>query len=115
MRKQKQPPLPSVSEKTEELWADKAARMMGWTVIRFSQPRKTMQTRGIPDRLYLHVGRSLAVWAEIKSEKGKVSESQKALHDLLSHCGQHVVCGTANTVGEFLADCLTAERLTEKR
>lgn len=98
--------VPAVSEKTEELWADRAARMMGFEVVKFSQPRRTMQTRGIPDRLYLHPSRKLAVWAELKTEKGKASAHQHQFHERLRECGQLIVCGTANVVGEFLVQCL---------
>lgn len=102
------PKLPTLSEKQEELFADRAARMMGFQVIRFSQPRRTMQTRGIPDRLYLHAGRRVAVWAEIKAEKGKLSPHQQQLHEQLRACGQLVIHGTANVVGEYLVTQLKA-------
>jgi hypothetical protein len=94
------------SEKSEELWADRTARMLGFTVVKFSQPRRTMQTRGIPDRLYLHPIHRVAVWAEVKSEKGKLSEAQKALHNTLALAGQMVVTGTANVVGQALVAAL---------
>lgn len=107
-QKQKQPPLPTLTEKQEEFFCDRAARMMGFTVVKFSQPRRTMQTRGIPDRLYLHTGRGVAVWAEIKSEKGKLSAHQQQLHAAMRAAGQDVVVGTANFVGAYLAGALKA-------
>jgi hypothetical protein len=89
-RKQYLPDPPS--EKQEELWSDKTARMLGFEVIRFSQPRRTMQTRGISDRLYVHPVHRVAVWAEVKSEKGKLSERQQWFLGLVAgvqikHCG----------------------------
>jgi hypothetical protein len=96
----------ALSEKQEELYSDRTARMLGFTVVKFSQPRRTMQTRGIPDRLYLHPIHRVAVWAEVKSEKGKLSEAQKGLHNTLALAGQMVVTGTANVVGQALVAAL---------
>ena len=106
-RKPKLPALPTLTEKQEEHFADRAARMMGYDVVRFSQPRATKQTPGIPDRLYLHPVHRVAVWAELKSEKGKATPAQKQMHERLRASGQNIVCGTANSVGMFLAATLT--------
>lgn len=111
----KQPVVPSVSEKTEERWADRAADMMGFTVIRFSQPRRTMQARGWVDRLYVHRGRGVAVFAELKAEKGKLSAHQVEMHATLRDAGLSVVCGTANTVGQFLVEQLKQRTIAEAR
>ena len=88
------------------LWADRAAEMMGYRVVKFSQPFRAAQTRGIPDRLYIYPARNLLVWAELKTEKGKASPHQKQFHELLTSAGQRVVCGTANVVGEYLVTAL---------
>lgn len=102
-RKQKLP-VAILSEKQEERFADRTAEMLGYRVIRFSQPRRTMQTRGICDRIYAHRQHRLLVWAELKSEKGKLSIHQQDFHETLRDCDQLVVSGTANQVGAFLAD-----------
>jgi hypothetical protein len=97
------------SEKMEELYADRTARMLGYEIVKFSQPQRALQTRGIPDRLYLHPAHKLAIWAEMKSETGKLSPYQKALHEKLTAAGQVVVTGTANVVGEALAKAITGK------
>lgn len=106
--KQKQQPLPVPLEKTEEGWADRAAEMMGYKVKRLSQRRRSKVALGLPDRLYLHPIRRVAVWAELKSDTGKPSAAQREFHDLLRASGQLVVCGTANVVGDFLVTQLKA-------
>lgn len=92
-----------LSEKQEEAFADRTARMLGYTVIRFSQPRKTMQSRGWFDRVYVHRAHRLVVHAELKSEKGKLSAHQVEMAALFRDCGQLTISGTANVVGAFLA------------
>lgn len=93
-------------EKLEERWADKAAAMLGYEVVRLSQPRATKQTPGIPDRIYAHPRQGVLVWAELKSAKGKPSPSQVAFHAMLRACGQVVVVGTADVVAKALAEAL---------
>ena len=142
-RKQKRPALPTPLEREEARWADRAAEMMGYEVKRLEQRRASKIAEGLPDRIYGHRGRGVLVWAELKSETGKPSAKQKDFHQFLRDCGQHVVCGTANVIGEYLMSALrqsagsgddkamceetphqksaptvplsTAERLTEKR
>lgn len=82
---------PTVSEKEEMARADEAAALLGFRVVRFSQPRATKQTPGIPDRLYLHPRKRAAFWWEAKSETGECSPAQMALHADLVRSG-HVVC-----------------------
>lgn len=100
--KKLKPTLPTPLEKQEAAWADRAAEMMGFVVKRLEQRRASKIALGLPDRLYLHPVRRVAVWAELKSETGKPSPKQRAFHELLRDSGQLVVCGTANVVGEFL-------------
>lgn len=88
-----------VSEKQEERAGDKLMAALGFTAIRFSQPRNTMQTLGIPDRRYYRpdpaydVRFALAVWWEAKREGGKQSEAQKAFQALVESCGEEYVVG----------------------
>ena len=96
-------------EKAEERLTDKAAEILGYSVVRFSQPRNTMQTHGIPDRLYCHPGRGIAVWAELKSERGRVSPHQQAFHAMLRACGHEVLVGTADAIAPRLAELLRPE------
>jgi hypothetical protein len=89
-----------VSEKAEEHLGDQLMAALGFTAIRFSQPRKTMQTRGIPDRRYYaprfkypELRRQLSVWWEAKREGGKQSEHQRRFQALVESCGEEYVCG----------------------
>jgi hypothetical protein len=83
------------SEKDEERFADKAAAMLGFTVVRFSQPRASKQSPGIPDRLYLCPRRGRGFWGELKRVGGKATPQQRALHEALRACGHTVVVGPA--------------------
>lgn len=98
--------LPVRKEKDEERWCDRAAAMLGYEVVRLSQPRRSMVTVGLPDRLYCHTGRGVMVWAEVKAANGKVSPRQAAFHAMLRSCGQVVAVGTAEVVGKVLAESL---------
>lgn len=120
-RKQKQakPFVPVPLEKDEERWADRAAELLGYEIKRLTQRRPSKIALGLPDRIYAHRERGILLWAELKSEKGKLSAHQKDFHELLRSCGQQVIVGTARDVGKCLTELLlarqAAERLTEKR
>jgi hypothetical protein len=87
--------LDDLTEKQEMRLADKAARMMGFRVVNFSQPRASKQTPGIPDRLYGRADRRSVFWYESKSVKGKTSAAQKDMHAFLRASGHVVVVGVA--------------------
>ena len=85
-------------EKAIEHDGDVMMQKAGFTVIRFSQARKTKQTPGIPDRRYYRRPRAnssaLIVWWEAKSSSGKQSAHQKAFQAMAESCGEAYVCGT---------------------
>lgn len=89
------PSLPRATEKQEMALADKAAKLLGFVVVNFSQARASKQTPGIPDRLYLHEGRGAAFWFECKREGGRVSVAQRRLHEALGRAGHTVCVGTS--------------------
>lgn len=75
-------------EKDEEHACDILVRAIGFEVIRFSQPRETNQTRGIADRLYVHRGRGISLWWEVKRPKGGTwSADQQAFGSLVGAGG----------------------------
>lgn len=86
------------SEKQEEHLGDQLMLSLGFFVIRFSQPRNTMQTPGISDRRYMHSVRRLSVWWEAKREGGKQSEHQKQFQALIESCGEEYVVGPSETL-----------------
>lgn len=91
-------------EKLVEHRGDQLMRAHGFTVIRFSQARKTMQTPGIPDRRYYRPGRvdnvlagpsrGLAPWWEAKAEDGEQSPAQREFQELVEACGETYLLGT---------------------
>lgn len=103
-------------EKTIEHAGDKQMQALGFRVIRFSQPRESKQTPGIPDRKYYHVERRLTLWWEAKSATGEQRPAQKDFQEVCEACGETYVLGTdqdlfawlvehgiaARTVGELL-------------
>lgn len=82
------------SEKLVERAGDVLMGALGFTAIRLSQPRHTMQSRGIPDRRYYNPERRLVVWWEAKTEIGRPSASQVAFRRLVEAVGEEYVLGT---------------------
>lgn len=95
-----------VLEKDETRLADRAAELLGFVSVHFSQARASKQTPGIPDRLYLHPGHGIALWAELKRAGGKVSPQQERFHGWLRDCGHAVVVGPADAVVAALTEAL---------
>lgn len=106
-------PKDTRSEKQVEHAGDLLMQTLGFTVIRFSQSRATMQTPGIPDRRYMRPGRDganlalhyrppLRVWWEAKREAGKQSPAQRRFEMLAQSCHEDYVC---DTDADLLAWC----------
>ncbi len=98
------------TEKEVEHAGDKMMTLLGFEVIRFSQPRKTMQTRGIPDRRYYHRELRLTVWWEAKAPKGKQSPDQKKFQELVERCGEEYVLGTTDPLADWCKAALVRAR-----
>ena len=82
-----------MTEKQVQRDVVKLYRKVGCEVVIFSQPRKTMQTPGIPDlRVYL-VRKGLAWWHETKTPKGKQRLAQGDFQDRAEQCGETYVMG----------------------
>jgi hypothetical protein len=64
---------------------------LGYKVSDFSQPRASLQTRGIPDLYAMHPALGHAFWVEVKSAKGRVSPAQAAWHAVARDAGQTVL------------------------
>jgi hypothetical protein len=93
--------MKSVTEKQVETSGDRLMESLGFTAIRFSQPRNTMQTRGIPDRRYYKAGER-AVWWEAKRPHGsKHSVYQKAFQELVESCGEDYVVGELDRLEDW--------------
>ena len=98
------PGTPGLTEKQIEHMGDKLMFALGFSIIRFSQPRNTMQTSGIPDRRYYSAARRVALWWEAKTAKGVQSYAQKEFQAMAEHCGETYILGTDDAL---LAWCRT--------
>ena len=88
------------SERAEEQLCDSLIGRLGGAIIRFSQPRNTMQTLGIPDRRYRLRGRCW--WWELKKADGKLSSEQRDFLVAELAYGERVGVGTLEDLLEFL-------------
>lgn len=91
-----------LSEKQVEHLGDKLMSAVGFEIVRFSQPRNTMQTPGIPDRRYYHPTRKLVLWWEAKRAKGKQSMAQQDFQAMVENCGEEYVVGTDDVLVTWL-------------
>jgi hypothetical protein len=82
-----------VTEKDVERRCDSLMSQLCWNVVRFSQPRHTMQSSGIPDRKYYNVARGLTLWFECKRPGGKQRPAQKQFQQMAEACGETYVMG----------------------
>jgi hypothetical protein len=78
-------------EKRTQSSIKKALNQLGFFVSDFSQPRRTMQTAGIPDLFACHPGWRISLWVEVKGPKGKLTPAQEFWHDAAQGSGQNVV------------------------
>ncbi len=83
---------PKRAEKGEQVDIERSAQARGAFVYRFSQSRETQQTPGIPD-LYL-VWPDRAVWWEVKSATGVLSQPQARFAMQCTANGTPYGCGT---------------------
>ncbi len=86
---------------------------LGFTAIRFSQSRATMQTPGIPDRKYYNAARNVTCWWEAKAEDGKQSQVQYGFQLLAEACGEVYLLGTEDVLVRWVEDrCPDARALS---
>jgi hypothetical protein len=78
-------------EKEVEADIDRTLKALGFEVTRFSQPRASKQTLGIPDRYARHARLGLRLWIEVKAGKNRLSRHQEAWHVAERAAGGHVV------------------------
>jgi hypothetical protein len=91
-----------IREKDVEHAGDQLMQTYGFRVIRFSQPRASKQTPGIPDRLYMHAQRQLVVWWEAKGPRGKQRPAQERFQALAIATGMEYVLGGVHELRAWL-------------
>lgn len=94
-------------EKKVEAACDRLMSSLGYTAVRFSMARATMQTPGIPDRKYYanftRNGQEFrhTFWFEAKAET-KQSEYQKLFQIMVERAGEDYVCGGVPELVDYL-------------
>lgn len=84
-------------------------RTLGYTVVSFQQPRRTMQTPGIPDlKIY---GKGWTWWFEVKAEGGKQSDHQRAFQIMAEASGERYFIGGVEEAIQALESQGLAKRL----
>jgi hypothetical protein len=108
------PDVERAREKEIEHAGDVLMQKLGFEVIRFSHPGKTMQTPGIADRRYYRRPRTverrdgqfitaaIAVWWEAKSATGEQRPGQKLFQELVTACGEQYVLGGIDELAAWL-------------
>ena len=84
-----------VTEKVVAERVKRIARTLGCKVVSFQQPRRTMQTPGIPDLKIYYLPSGQTFWFEVKSDKkgAKQSDAQKGFQQMAEDCGEHYFIG----------------------
>ena len=98
-------------EKEVERRVDALCAAAGCKAVRFSQPRNTMQTPGIPDRRYYpdplkppHFGAlGRAFWFEAKAPGGWQTKPQQDFQRMAEAAGEDYVLGGYREALEYLA------------
>lgn len=80
------------SEKEESLACDRLVTIVGGEIVRFSQPRASMQSEGIPDRLYRI--KDTAFFWEAKRANGRLTKEQDAFLSAERRCNRLAGAGT---------------------
>ena len=59
-----------------------ALTIVGFDVVKLSQPQRAMMTPGVPDLYIRHMAWQLKIWIEVKTKTGKLSLHQKVWHEV---------------------------------
>src|SRR5687767_8465711 len=89
------------SEKDEQRCVYHLLVKCGAVVYWVSQPRATMQSRGVPDLMAFHPLRGFA-FIEVKSERGRMSTPQREFQHLCGEAGVVYLVGGVEEVRDWL-------------
>lgn len=101
---------PPPSEKQEERQIIDLCGMVGLGIIKFSQPHKASQTRGVADLLVLCPKQGTYFWCEVKRRQGDEYKKtghgqtlhQKTFQVAVEEVGMTYILGSLSTVQEHL-------------
>ena len=92
------------TEKSIERMCIQLYEKVGCLVLKFSQPRKTMQSYGIPDLKVYNLRHGKTWWHEVKRPKGKLSDHQKKVREMAIACGEAHYVGGLDAAKDALAE-----------
>ena len=78
---------------TEKSWQDTVLdglRLHGWVVFHDRVPLRSEP--GFPDLTCVNVAQRRVIWLELKTERGRLTEAQRAWGELLQDAGQEWYC-----------------------
>jgi hypothetical protein len=81
------------SETKEQRRIVKLYRECGCEVVTFNQPRRSMQTPGIPDLRVYSRRKRIAWWHEVKTADGGLSDAQTTFAERARLCGEWYIWG----------------------
>lgn len=93
---------PDLREKRAQTAVVRNLRLLGMFVTTFSQPRRTMQTPGVPDLFACHGRWGISLWIEMKAPGGRLSTAQAVWHREARAAGQNVI--TATSTADVVAE-----------
>ena len=96
--------LPVPTEKSIERMCINLYEKVGCIILKFSQPFKAAQTRGIPDLKVYNVRHSRTWWHEVKRPKGKMSDHQLKVREIVTSCGEAHYVGGMEAAKQALAE-----------
>jgi hypothetical protein len=99
---------PRLTESAVAAQVDELATKLGWEVERYEQRRATRITEGLPDRRYVHRGRGLRVWVELKKPGGKLTTAQYRW--LLDELESGALATVIEDVEQWASLCRTLQR-----
>lgn len=101
--------MTTLAERDVAKACDELAEKCGWTVERYEQRRVSRICEGLPDRRYVHRGRSLRVWVELKPPGGKMTLAQHTWLIAEIDTGAHAICVDSVHVLEHLFRLLSRD------
>lgn len=76
-------------------------KLYGFAVYRLAQPRRSMQSLGLPDLYAMHADRGV-LWMECKMDIGKQSPAQRAFQAQCQYAKVPYVCGGTPELAHWL-------------